>query len=135
MKYSRFILNEVVRYLTLFKMDLFGAAHGWGAGKKTPFLNICHTYPTMMKLSTVIPYIKKIQKTYESRDTPLEFSWHQHFLTGNQLPLLYQGIQIKIAFWYIIFNSFNFFRVFKGCFNKHGCNFVEVSKIGYSRPT
>ena len=25
----------------------------------------------MMKLGTVIPYLKKIQKIYESRDTPL----------------------------------------------------------------
>ena len=29
---------------------------------------ICHTYPAMMKLGTVIPYLKKIQKIYESRD-------------------------------------------------------------------
>ena len=32
---------------------------------------ICHTYLTMMKLGTVIPYLKKIQKIYKSRDTPL----------------------------------------------------------------
>ena len=31
---------------------------------------ICHTYPTMVKLGTVIPYPKKIQKIYESRNTP-----------------------------------------------------------------
>ena len=34
---------------------------------------ISHTYPTMMKLGTLITYIKKIQKIYKSRDTPLEF--------------------------------------------------------------
>ena len=34
---------------------------------------ICHTYPAMMKLGTVIPYLKKIQKIYESRDTPSNF--------------------------------------------------------------
>ena len=55
-------------------MGLFGAAHGWGGGKKNPFLKICHTYPTMMKLGTIIPYLKKIQKIYESRDTPLSFA-------------------------------------------------------------
>ena len=44
-----------------------------GGGKKALFPKICHTYPTMMKLGTVIPYPKKIQKIYESRDTPLEF--------------------------------------------------------------
>ena len=63
--------------LTLFRMDFFGAAHGWGerggGAKRPPFLKICHTYPTMMKLGTVTPYLKKIQKIYESRDTPLEF--------------------------------------------------------------
>ena len=32
-----------------------------------------------MKLGTVIPYLKKIQKM--SRDTPLEFCWHQHFFS------------------------------------------------------
>ena len=43
-----------------------------GACKKAPPLpKICHTYPTMMKLGTVIPYLKKIPKICESRDTPL----------------------------------------------------------------
>ena len=84
-----------------------------GESKKAlPLPKICHTYPTMMKLGTVIPYLKKIQKIYESRDTPLEFYWHQHFFTGNQQILLYQEIQIKIAFWYIISNSFDFSWVF-----------------------
>ena len=58
--------------LTLLGMGFFGAAHGWVVGaKSTP--KICHTYPTMMKLGTVVPYPKKIKKVYESRDTPLEF--------------------------------------------------------------
>ena len=29
--------------------------------------------PPMMKLGIVIPYLRKIQKLYKSRDTPLEF--------------------------------------------------------------
>ena len=58
--------------LTLLRMDFFGAAHGW-RGKKAPLPNICHTYPIMMKLGTNIPYLRKIQKIQESRDTPLEF--------------------------------------------------------------
>ena len=45
--------------LTLFRMAIFEAAHGWGGGrgcqKKSP------------------PSPKKVQKIYESRDTPLEF--------------------------------------------------------------
>ena len=31
------------------------------------------TYPAMMKLGTTIPYLRKIQKMYKSRDTFLEF--------------------------------------------------------------
>ena len=54
-------------------MGVFGAAHGLGGGQKDPLPKICRTYPKMMKLDTVIPYLKKIQKIYESRDTPLEF--------------------------------------------------------------
>ena len=46
-------------------MGLFRAAQGCGVGS--------HTYPTMMKLGTVIPYLKKIQKAYESRDITLAF--------------------------------------------------------------
>ena len=43
-----------------------------GGGKNPPLPKICHTYPTIMKLGTVIPRPKKIQKKYESRGTPLE---------------------------------------------------------------
>ena len=34
--------------LTLFRMGLFGAPHGWGeeSQKKSPLSKICHTYPT-----------------------------------------------------------------------------------------
>ena len=38
-----------------------------------PLPQICHAYPTTTKLGTVIPYLKKIQKIYESRDTTPEF--------------------------------------------------------------
>ena len=50
---------------------LFGAAHGCGV-KKAPIPKICHTYPTILKLGTVIPYLKKTQKINDSLDTPLE---------------------------------------------------------------
>ena len=74
-----------------------------GVGKKASLPKICHTYPTMMK-----PYLKKIQKLYESRDTPLEFCWHQHLFTRNLQIFLYQEIQIKIPFRYIISTTSNF---------------------------
>ena len=56
-------------------------AWGWGVcggggcvwvvwGKNGTLPKICHSYPSMMKLGTVVPYLKKIQNIYESRDTP-----------------------------------------------------------------
>ena len=67
-------MQPVMVSLTLFRMGFFGAAHGWGGGaaKRAPSLKSV-TLPAVMKLGTVIPYPKKIQKIYESRDTPLEF--------------------------------------------------------------
>ena len=38
-----------------------------------PLPKICHTYPTVMKLGTIMAYPKKIQKIYELRDTHLQF--------------------------------------------------------------
>ena len=132
------LVNKTVSVLTLFRMGVFRAAHGWGEGGKggrpPPFLKYV-TYPTMMKLGTVIPYLKKIQKIYESHDTPPELYWLQHFFTGNQQILIYQEIQIYIAFWYIISSSFNFFWVFKGFFNKSGYNVDDIRKNGHPRPS
>ena len=85
-------------------MGLFGATHGlgWG-GRKAPVPKICHTYPTMMKLGTVITYLKKIQKIYKSHT--LTDMWHtlsvllkSAFFTENQPLFLYQEIRISTAF-------------------------------------
>ena len=38
-----------------------GCLRMWGS-KKLPSPKICHKHPTMMKLSTCLPYLKKIQK-------------------------------------------------------------------------
>ena len=74
-------------------MGFFGAAHGWG-GFLAALPKIRHTYPTMMELGTVIPYLRKIQKMYKSRDTYLDSCRHQHFFTGNQQILLHQEVRI-----------------------------------------
>ena len=52
----------------------------------------------MLKLGTIMPYLKKIQKIYESRDTHLSSADIIIFFTGNQQLLLYQEIQIWFAF-------------------------------------
>ena len=111
----------------------FSRKVGEGGRKKSPLPKICLTYPAIMKIGTVLTYPKKIQKLYESRDTALEFCWHQHFFSGNQQILLYS--EILIAYWYIIFSSSNLFRVFKDFFNKYDLNFDDASKNGYSRPS
>ena len=46
--------------VTPIQEGLFGAAHRWGRMKKAPLPKICHTYPKIMKLCTVIPYLNKI---------------------------------------------------------------------------
>ena len=94
------ILHTSEQLLTLFRMGFFRAAHGWGGwwvfsgGKKSPLPKIYHIFFFLWKFHrkkksitcilqwwnlAVIPYLKKIQKIYESRDSLLEFCWHQHF--------------------------------------------------------
>ena len=58
--------------LKLFGLQGLRRKEGVG-GKKNPSFPKPVTHPTMKKLATVIPYLKKIQKIHKSRDTPLEF--------------------------------------------------------------
>ena len=51
-------------------MGLFGAAHRWGGSKKFPISKISHTYITMMKLGTLIAFLKKIQKYINHKTHP-----------------------------------------------------------------
>ena len=61
------LLSKKAGVLNLFRMDLFGAVHRWR--RKVPLPKICQTYPTMMKLGTLITYLKKIKKMYKSHET------------------------------------------------------------------
>ena len=46
----------------------------WGCSRMGRTLpKICHSYPAMLKLGAVIPYLKNIQNLNESHDTPLDF--------------------------------------------------------------
>ena len=71
--HRKYILQVIKSFMLPKRMGFFGAAHGWGAAFCAPLPKICHIYPTMMKLGTVIPYLRKIQKIYKSRDLSLEF--------------------------------------------------------------
>ena len=60
--------------LTLFRMGLLRAAHRWWKQNVSPFPclpKICYTCPTMMKLGTFIPYLKKIRKYMNHMTHPL----------------------------------------------------------------
>ena len=78
-----FINPSFIFCLTLFRMDIFGPAHGWGRGQEDcPFLkSVTHTLK-WWNLARLY-YLKKIQKIKESRYTHPEFSSHQHYFTGN----------------------------------------------------
>ena len=119
---NKSILSSSVNWLTLFRMGFFRAAHGWGA-------KIRHTYSTMMKLGTVIPYLRKIQKIYKSRDTSLEFCWHQYFSPEINSFIYIRKYKYKLHFDALTSNFVNFFWVFEDCFNKDGCNFDMSAKL------
>ena len=87
--FLQIILTETSKSCVTLLSTLLADGGGVGGGK-VPLPKICHTYLTMMKLGTVIPYLKEIQSIYESRDAPLEFCWHQNFFTRNQQIWLYQ---------------------------------------------
>ena len=62
-------------FVIAIQMGFWGAAHKCvcgGRGQKSPFPKICHTYPTMMKLGTVIPFHRKLANFVKSRNTDID---------------------------------------------------------------
>ena len=81
--------------LTLFRMGFFGAAHGWGGGKKAPTSLKSVTHMLQWWNLAQLYLTQRRSKKYMNHVThPLEFCWHQHFFTANQQILLYQEVQI-----------------------------------------
>ena len=79
-----------------------------GVGVKKAFLpNICHTYPTMMKVGTVIPDLEDSKK-YKLFGRLVEFYRHQHFSSeiGN-----FSYVK-KYRYRLYLIHSFLFFYVF-----------------------
>ena len=76
------ICVEAIKYMFLYNLHdctfdpiqdwLFWGCSRMGGDKKAPLPKICLTYPTMMKLGTVIPYLKQIETIHQTRDTSLE---------------------------------------------------------------
>ena len=121
--------------LSLFKMRFFGTAHGWGEVKKVPLSNIYITYAVMIKLGTVIPYQRKIQKNiWITWQTP----WillTSAFFHQKSASFAISRNKVQVLFWYIISNPFNFFWIFRDYISKYGYSFDDVSKNGYTRPS
>ena len=118
--------------LILFRMGFFGTAHEWGV-KKAPHPKICHTYPTLMKLGTVVPCLKKIQKY---------INHVAHLLSSADISIFSPKISnfcyIRKYSYRLHFNAcflgfLTSFWVFKCCFDKYWWICDDVSKIGYSR--
>ena len=70
-KVRNFLVLENVAAIQLYSgWAFFGLLTGERGGAKKHLLHkICHTYPTKLKLGTVMPYLKKIKKIYQSCDT------------------------------------------------------------------
>ena len=62
--YGDIKIKGLLARLTLFRIGVSEAIYGWWWPKTSPLPKTCHTYPAMIKLGTVIPYLKKIPKTY-----------------------------------------------------------------------
>ena len=58
-------LEGAENFINPIQEGLFRGCSRMG-GKKDPLPKICHTYAIMLKLGTVLPYLKKIQKLYAS---------------------------------------------------------------------
>ena len=112
--------------LTLFRMGIFGAAHRWeGRGQKGPpsLPKICHTYPTMMKLCTVILYLKKIQKN-------IRITWYipwvlltsAFFLRKSENFFISRNTDINC----ILIRNFYFFVTFLESLNIFLINLVKI---------
>ena len=84
-----------------------------GEDKKAIPPENCHPWPIMMKLGTVIPYQEKIQKTYKSRGTPLEFCLHKYFFSPETANFALSRNTDIYCILIIISNAFNFFLVFR----------------------
>ena len=105
----------ILRKLTLFRMGFFGVSLGWCWPKRLPLPKICHTYPKMMKLGTVIPYLKKIRKIM-IHVTLMSSADISNFPTEINNFCYIKNICIDC----ILIQNFYFFNfswVFKDCFN------------------
>ena len=84
-----------------------------GGSKKTPIPKICHTYPAQMKLGTVIPYLKKIQKYKNHMTHRLSSSDIRFFSQENVKFCFTKKHRYKLHFHTWVLILLNFFESLK----------------------
>ena len=103
----------------------FRSCSGWWGGPQRYYCLKSATHPAMMKIGTLIPYLKKIQKIYKSCDTPLELCRYQHF-SGHQFCSI-KKCRYRLYFYlFLILLTFLSLQIF---FNKHGYNLMMSAKM------
>ena len=97
-----------------------------------PLPNICYKYPAKMEPITVIPHLRRIQKMYNHVTPPSSSADISSFCKKLAI-FLVLGNKSKNSFSCTFFWYFCLLSSLIGCFNRHGCNFDDVSEIDYSR--
>ena len=102
-----FFVNVIIIFVNPIPDGYFsgGSRMVW---TKVPLSKICHTYPTVMKLGTVIPYLKKIQK-YMNHVTRLLTSTDISIYSPKISKFYYikkQGFRLHFSTQFLIISAF-----------------------------
>ena len=129
------VWHSVRRFSVLFMFNpihdgFFRGCSRMEGDKKHPLTKIFYTYPTMLKLSTFISYVY-ILRLYLLHLYLLMLT-SAFFQQNLAAFVISKNTYTVFAFQCKVSNFLNFLWVLKGCFDKHGCNFDDVSKIGYT---
>ena len=117
--------------LSLFRMSIFRAAHGWGRAKRPS--------PSLKSVTHILQWWNLAQLYLTQRRSKKYMNHVTHPLSSADISIFSPEIS---KFCYIKkcryrlhfgpqFNFFNFCWVFKDFLNKTGYNFDDVSKKGY----
>ena len=135
-------MNRHFLVLILFRMGIFGAAHGWWGGGGG---GDGEGAPLSLKSFTQILQWWSLAQLYLTlrRSKNIWITWHTpwvlltsvffHRKSANVVISRNTDIDCILIHFDTFSNSFNFSWVFKDFFNKPGYNFDDVSKNGYPR--
>ena len=120
--------------LTLSRMGLFQGCWRIGGAKRLHLtLKSVIFFPTIMKLGTITPYLKNFKKCINHATDSLSFADIRSAFFHRKSATSFISRNTDII--YILIHNLQFFSVFKDCFNRCGCNFPDVRKIGYFSPS